>query len=300
MHGRNGMAGDSTFPTWPADTPEQPGTRPDRLNASAGMPAHDVSLETLAGTTRLNADRLRLLAELVPAMGHDISNMLAVVVSSAELARRQCRPVAADLFEAIGMAARNAADLTRTLMQLSGCQAMPAAPDALLDVNLRLQALLPMLDRILPPGSTLHVQLVNASRRAPRWLVRAGAAEFDSAILNLVSNARDALRAGAGGGRVMVRTRNVSLRGQDGSAIDHVLVCMADTGRAWTRLRLPGCGSLSSPRKGRMAPASGFPRCGDLPTPRAARSASTARLAAARSPFSGCRATTRNRGHASL
>jgi signal transduction histidine kinase len=224
--GRNGMTGDCVSLTRSADTPEQSEAPPERLTERNGMLTGDVSVATPATTVPPDADRLRLLADLVPAIGHDIHNMLTVVVSTTELARRQCRPVAAELFDAIGMAARNAADLTRTLMRLSGCHAMPAAPDALLDVNLRLQALLPILDRILPAGHRLHVQVVNA----PRWLVRAGAAEFDSAILNLVSNARDALKARAGGGRVIVRCHNVSLHDSNASTADHVLVSVADTG----------------------------------------------------------------------
>jgi signal transduction histidine kinase len=221
------MAGDCISLIQSADTPEQPGISPDPLTTNVSLPTGDVSAGMRATNLAPDADRLRLLAELVPAMGHDIRNMLAVVVSSTELARRQCQPVAAELFEAIGMAARNAAELTGTLMQLSGCNARPASPDALVDVNRRLQALLPIFDRILPLDTTLHIQLVNTSR----WLVRVGVAEFDSAILNLVSNARDALTAAdIRGGQVMIRSRNIRLRGPDGSLLEHVLISVADTG----------------------------------------------------------------------
>jgi signal transduction histidine kinase len=220
------VAGGCTFMTQPAGFAEPAGNRPTATGADAGPQAGASSAQPPAGIFPANADRLRLLAELAPALGHDIHNMLSVVLSSSELARRLCQPAATELFDAIAIATRNAADLTRILMQLSGGHAMPAA-DSLLDLNRRLQTLLPMLDRILPPGSSLHVQLTNAAS----WLVRVAAAEFDSAILNLVSNARDALRAGGvQGGRVIVRVRNVIRCGPDGAAAEHVLVSVADTG----------------------------------------------------------------------
>jgi signal transduction histidine kinase len=261
------MAGDLTFLTRPADIPDRPGHRPDRLAAcaAAGVPPGAFPTETRADTIPASANRLRLLAELTPAVGHDIHNMLNVVVINAELARRQCRPAAAELFEAIGIAARNAADLTRTLMRLSSCQPV-LAPGLLLDVNLRLQTLLPILDRILSPEIILHFQFAN--RR--RCLVHAAAAEFDSAILNLVSNARDALQAaGTQGGQITVRTRNVSLRRPDGAAADHVLVTVADSGpgmdktmlvRAWEpyfTTKGSGGTGLGLPQVQRFAEAAG-------------------------------------------
>src|SRR5690349_20144966 len=99
------MTGDCMSLTRSADTREQPGAPPERLTERNGLPTGDVSAGTPATTVPPDADRLRLLADLVPAIGHDIHNMLTVVVSSAELARRQCQPTAAELFDAIGMAA---------------------------------------------------------------------------------------------------------------------------------------------------------------------------------------------------
>ena len=273
------MAGGCILMTRPADIAEPSGNRPDRpaRGAGTGSPASRFPSQPPVAILPDNADRLRLLAELTPALGHDIHNMLSVVLNSNELARRLCQPVAAELFEAMALAARNAADLTRTLMQLSGCHVLPVV-DSVIDVNYRLQALLPILDRILPSGSTLHVQLTNA----PSWPVRVAAAEFDSAVLNLVSNARDALgSAGAPGdpfgsaqgnplgGRVTVRTRNVSRRGADGSIADHVLVSVADTGpgmdkatlaRAWEPFfttKGPNGTGLGLPQVRRFAEAAG-------------------------------------------
>lgn len=213
------MAGASIFMTRPAGIAAAVADRPRATGAGPIQPPD--------GTLTANADRLRLLAELTPALGHDIHNMLSVVLSSSELARRLCQPAAAELFDAIGLAARNVAELTRTLMQLSGGNAMPTELQPLLDVNLRLQTLLPILDRILSPSGSLHVQLTSAAS----WLVRATAAEFDSAILNLVSNARDALTAcGGRNGSVLVRVRNVVLSGPDGATAEQVLVSVADSG----------------------------------------------------------------------
>jgi signal transduction histidine kinase len=173
-----------------------------------------------------DADCMRLSAELAPGIGHDIRNMLSIIVNRAELARRRGPADANAALEAIAAVARSASGLTDILMHIAGLKPRAATSETILNLNLRLVALLPILERIIPDNA---LRLSFASSNL--WLVRANAAQFDAAILNLIINARDALRGtGMADARILIRTRNVRCAGQNGQEADHVLVSVADSG----------------------------------------------------------------------
>lgn len=173
-----------------------------------------------------DTDRVRLLAELAPGIFHDIRNMLNIILNRTHLARHQGQANIGETLELIETAARSASRLIDIPMQVAGLRSRAAAPHSNLNLNVRLVAMLPVLERILP-GVTLRLCLATSNL----WNVKANAAEFDAAILNLAMNARDALQAcGRADATITIRTANVSDRIGCHQAEDRVLVSVADNG----------------------------------------------------------------------
>jgi signal transduction histidine kinase len=192
-------------------------------------------------------ERLCLLANLAPGLIHDIRNLLHVVAGSAALVRREASAEAGRFLDAIGTSAHDASLLADLLLRLTrpGNPA-PVAPQPTLDANRRLLDLQALLARILQRDVVLRL------RCAPGlWLVRAGVAEFDSALLNLVTNARDALRgADRGVGQVVIRTQNLRLRSPDDALAEQVRISVADNGRGMDRATLARAGEPFFTTKG--------------------------------------------------
>lgn len=146
------------------------------------------------------------------ALAHDFNNLLGVIAASADAARERAThdpALLADL-DVVTTATERGAALIRTLLGLGG-QSPPPSPQAM-DLNAALQALTPLLRRIL--GSRIALHLVDGNPPLA-WLDPVG---LDRVVLNLAANARDAMPAG---GRLTLRT---------GHADGYAALEVADTG----------------------------------------------------------------------
>ncbi|HEX2942150.1 MAG TPA: hypothetical protein VHO91_13970, partial [Rhodopila sp.] len=171
-------------------------------------------------------DQTRLLTDLAPGIVHDIRNMLNVILNRVYLARRSEQPDIPDILAAIEAAARSASGLADNIMKAAGSKFRSTVDDAVLNLNVCLVAMLPMLERSLS-GVTLRLCLATSNL----WPVKANSAEFDAAILNLVMNACDALQTrGNPDATITIRTANISDGLNGVSAKDRVLVSVADNG----------------------------------------------------------------------
>jgi signal transduction histidine kinase len=122
-------------------------------------------------------------------------------------------------------AAARAEHLVQQLLGFS--RKRPLQPKSL-DCNAVVGDLREMLERPLPTGIHLTV-----AQEPTLWRTRADRKELETALLNLVVNARDAMQVS--GGQVTVRTANVTLDpatavAHDIPAGDYVEVRVADTG----------------------------------------------------------------------
>ena len=141
----------------------------------------------LAEESLRHAHRLDALGQLAGGLAHDFNNLLAVVASSAELLAKVVPGAAArPELDAIRRAAHRGTRLTRRLLASFRRQALQ--PEAV--------AILPALDDMLEvlrttagSGITLSVD-VDADTPA----IEVDAAELEIALINLVANARDAMR----------------------------------------------------------------------------------------------------------
>ncbi len=173
------------------------------------------------------AVKMEAIGNLTGGIAHDFNNFLGIIMGNLDLLRERAAgdPGATKLIDAALRGATRSADLTQSLLAFSRRQ--PLDP-RLTNISQRLGLALDLLKRSLGGEISLLPDL------APEpWPVRIDGAQFDSCILNLANNARDAMPQG---GRLHVVTRNVRLddayaaANHGASAGDYVMIEVTDTG----------------------------------------------------------------------
>ena len=146
----------------------------------------------------LRAQKMEAIGRLTGGVAHDFNNMLHVIGGGLETIRRRLPDGRADLERVTGMcldAVARSARLTSQLLAFSRRQSL--APDALPLVEV-VEGIRAMLVRSVGQHAELEIPAVGGDTCA----CLADRAQLESAILNLVINARDAVPAG---GRIAVR-----------------------------------------------------------------------------------------------
>ena len=142
--------------------------------------------------------RLEGLGLMAGGIAHDFNNLLVGVFVNAELAQRQLEPdsVAAVHIEQLRLAANRLADLSRQMLSYSGRAHVEAEPT---DVSELASELVKLLRASVPAHVELETCLPGGLPR-----VRADRAQLGQVVMNLVTNAAEAM--GEQGGRVRVST----------------------------------------------------------------------------------------------
>ncbi len=177
--------------------------------------------------------KMESLGQLTGGMAHDFNNALAVIMSALQLAERaidrgdidRVRKFIADAIES----AQHAGELVRRLLAFSRQQPLSPKP---LDVNGLVGNMSEILRRTL--GEQVQIETVLAGGL---WNIKADQNQLENALINLATNARDAM---PGGGRLTIETSNAHL--DDHYAADHmsvppgqyVLLAVSDTGVGMT------------------------------------------------------------------
>jgi PAS domain S-box-containing protein len=171
------------------------------------------------------AQKMEAVGQLTGGVAHDFNNLLTIIKSSTDLLRRQ------DLAEerrrryvdAIADTVERAAKLTSQLLAFARRQALK--PEAF-DVADRIRAVADMLRTIV--GSRIQIVTEVPSERC---FVEADVSQFETALVNMVVNARDAMD---GEGMLTVKVRQVvglpAIRLHAGSIGAFVSVSLSDTG----------------------------------------------------------------------
>ncbi len=154
--------------------------------------------------------RLESLGMLAGGVAHDFNNLLSVIMSFVQFAIDDATNARQrdDLQEALS-AARRAAELTGQLLAFSRVERGQPEP---IDVNRVVAETQTMLRRTLGELVELDADLgpeVAAVALAP--------GQLEQILVNLSVNARDAM---PGGGRMVIRTRNVPASGNGGRAVE--------------------------------------------------------------------------------
>jgi PAS domain S-box-containing protein len=170
------------------------------------------------------AQKLDALGQLTGGVAHDFNNLLMVISGSLHILRKNAAgdPKVQRALAAIDAATKRGAALTSQLLTFARRQS----------VNPQVVAVAERIDavrEVLDTGAGSSVRL--AYDYGPGlWPVTVDVSEFETALVNLVINARDAMPSG--GGMVTVAARNCvdSLPKDHDETGDFVAISVADTG----------------------------------------------------------------------
>ncbi|WP_375464090.1 MASE4 domain-containing protein [uncultured Methylobacterium sp.] len=173
------------------------------------------------------AQKMEAIGQLTGGVAHDFNNLLTIIVGNLDMIVR--RPDNAQRVERLATsamtAARRGAEVTEKLLSFSRRQVL--RPETV-NPNRLLKDFRTLLERAV--GETVAVAFDLDAGLDP---VRLDPGQFESAILNLAVNARDAMPSG---GRLTIRTENLRLTADDRTASpdlvpgDYVHVSVTDTG----------------------------------------------------------------------
>lgn len=173
------------------------------------------------------AQKMEAVGQLTGGVAHDFNNLLTVILGNTELIHELVEDDE-ELSELAAMtvsAAQRGAELTQRLLAFARRQALEPK---LLNLNGLANGLESLLRRTL--SEQIDLQLILAESL---WPCEIDPNQFESALLNLVINARDAMEAG---GQLTIETANMQIdqsdgaRGFDLAPGDYVLLSVSDTG----------------------------------------------------------------------
>jgi len=158
-----------------------------------------------------HAQRLEAVGQLAGGIAHDFNNILTIVGASAEVLRAELTDERhAPLLDEILAAQERGATLTRQLLAFARREVVQPT---VFDLSAQLLTLRPLLQRLA--GEQVRI-LCDAE---PECRIRADVGQVEQALVNLVSNARDAMPDGGACRLSVVRMTN-------------------DDGEVWVRLRV--------------------------------------------------------------
>ena len=147
------------------------------------------------------SQKMEAVGQLTGGIAHDFNNMLTGIIGSLELLRRRVsRGKLDDLDSLIDLgvpSANRAAGLTHRLLAFSRRQSLDSKP---VEINQLVTSMGELLQRSINESIALDMRLSD-----PLWTAEADPNQLESALLNLVINARDAM---PNGGNLTVETSN--------------------------------------------------------------------------------------------
>ncbi|MEG9883279.1 MAG: response regulator [Hyphomicrobiales bacterium] len=173
------------------------------------------------------SQKMQAVGQLAGGMAHDFNNILTAIIGFSDLLLTRHKPADPSFRDMMNIkqSANRAANLVRQLLAFSRRQTLLPEILSLSDV---LSDLGHLLGRLI--GEKIELRI---TYQRDLWPVKADVNQFEQVIVNLVVNARDAM---PGGGRLTIRTANVTIGDGEGhkSAIappgDYVLCEIADSG----------------------------------------------------------------------
>lgn len=203
----------------------------------------DVTVEqdaqiALAYNIRLlhEAQKLESIGRLAGGVAHDFNNLLSVIMGNAEAITQISSPTAQE--EAVAEIIESSQRGAVLVKQLLSFARRSDLRTGVADVEQVLKLVDKLLRRVLPANISLEV-----SERAGLWPVQIDKNMFESALLNIVINARDAI---SDGGAITIETSNVIIdqeyiesRDEDVKPGRYVMVAVTDTGQGIDEGALP-------------------------------------------------------------
>ena len=184
----------------------------------------DVTERRLLAERLRHSEKLEAVGVLAGGVAHDFNNLLAAIIGYAGLIQMNLDKADPNQqhVEEIQVVAERAAGLTEQLLAFSRRQALKSA---VVDLSALVDELLPILRSLV--GSQVEV----VHEPGSVWPITADPSQIDRVLVNLATNARDAMPTG---GTLTIRTSNVMLdaagAGTEVTPGHYVLLEVTDTG----------------------------------------------------------------------
>jgi PAS domain S-box-containing protein len=189
---------------------------------------------TAAQDALRQAQKMEAIGQLTGGVAHDFNNLLTIIRSSVDFLRRRELPEERRLryVDAIADTVERASKLTRQLLAFARRQALK--PEVF-DIADRIRSITDMLRTIV--GSRIEIV---TEIECERCHVEADVSQFETALVNMAVNARDAMD---GEGVLTLRIEGLGhmppIRGHGGGAGAFAAVSIADTGAGISPDQLP-------------------------------------------------------------
>ncbi len=175
----------------------------------------------------LHAQKMEAVGQLTGGIAHDFNNLLGVLIGNLDLVRERvdADTDAMELIDTALDAALRGADLNKRLLAFSRRQALQPQE---VDINAALSGMVKLLRRVLGERTDIRLSCGSAI-----WPVTVDPVQFETAVMNLSVNARDAMPEG---GILTLETANVAIdetyaaAHEELSPGDYVMVAVSDTG----------------------------------------------------------------------
>lgn len=173
------------------------------------------------------SQKLEAVGKLTGGVAHDFNNLLAVTLGNLELLRDEISdPEHKKLINKSIAATLRGSDLTRNMLAFARKASLDPSPT---DINKVVLETKNLISRTLPATITINTSLLNGL-----WMVEADPSATESALLNLILNARDAMPQG---GKLIIETTNITIddSGEDAQNEElppgrYVMLAVSDTG----------------------------------------------------------------------
>ncbi|WP_246665145.1 PAS domain-containing sensor histidine kinase [Neorhizobium sp. P12A] len=183
----------------------------------------DISEKRAAQEAIFQAQKMEAVGQLTGGLAHDFNNLLTAIMGSLEIARKRAvNPDVANLIDNAIQGAQRGAALTQRLLAFSRQQELLLRPVDIVDLVRGMEEL---IQRTIGPQIVIQTQFPLGLARA-----RTDANQLESALLNLVVNARDAMPAG---GEIVITAKLETMsEGQESElpAGDYVRLIVRDEG----------------------------------------------------------------------
>ncbi|RBB99497.1 response regulator [Pseudomonas sp. MWU12-2115] len=170
-----------------------------QLDDTTTQLAKEVAERVRAEAQLLQVQKMDALGKLTGGIAHDFNNLLTGIITSLELIQKRTADARPDKVQFYAEAALNsamsAASLTHRLLAFARQQPLDTRP---VDINEQVRSLEELLMRTIGERITLKLELTNKPA-----IALVDPVQLESAVLNLVINARDALPKG---GNIWVNT----------------------------------------------------------------------------------------------
>lgn len=186
---------------------------------------NEVSRRMKAEQSLRQAQKMEALGQLAGGIAHDFNNVLNSVIGNLEMIRVRCPQddPRRRLAENALLGANQGTNLTK---QLLGFARREITRSELIEVERAIAEVMELAQPLMPQ----NIQLSNEVGVGV-WHVKADPSQFESAVLNLIINSRDAM---PNGGLIKLIAQNVCERETDLARGDYVRISVLDSGGGMT------------------------------------------------------------------